>query len=136
MVISIMSPTQEVHLVESDKRKAAFLAEVSRETGVRTHIHVDRIETALPELVSSLQFDIISARALAPMRQLLRYAEPVLQQGARGLFLKGKELALELTDSSVRDTFSCELVESATERDAKIVVVHSLRSSSTHRLEQ
>ncbi|MCW2274122.1 16S rRNA (guanine(527)-N(7))-methyltransferase RsmG [Rhodoblastus acidophilus] len=136
MVIAIMSPSQEVHLVESDRRKAAFLGEVSRETDARAYIHVDRIERALPELATSLNFDIISARALAPIGDLLRYAEPVLQKGARGLFLKGKELARELTDSPVNDTFSYELVNSATERDAKIVVVHHLKIPSTHRLEQ
>lgn len=136
MVIAIMSPRREVHLIESDKRKASFLAEVSRETGARTHIHVDRIERALPELVETLHFDIISARALARIADLLRYAEPVLRQGARGLFLKGKELKGELTDSILGDTFSYELVNSATERDAKIVVVHCLEDLSTHRLEQ
>jgi 16S rRNA (guanine527-N7)-methyltransferase len=136
MVVAVMSPSQEVHLVESDKRKASFLAEVSRETGAGVHIHAERIEMALPGLVGSLHFDVISARALAPLGKLLRYAEPVLQQGARGLFLKGKELAGELTDSSVGDTFSYELVNSATERHAKIVVVRYLKSSSAHRLEQ
>lgn len=126
MVVAIMSPNREVHLVESDKRKASFLAEVSRETGILTHIHVQRIERVLPNLAQSLAFDVISARALAPMRDLLSYAEPVLRQGARGLFLKGKELSAELTDSCVRDTFSCELVNSATECGAKIVVVRCL----------
>jgi 16S rRNA (guanine527-N7)-methyltransferase len=136
MVIAILSSRQEVHLIESDKRKASFLAEVSRETGTHTHIHAGRIERALPELVETFRFDIISARALAPMGDLLRYAGPALRQGARGLFLKGKELREELTDSVVGDTFSYELVNSATERDAKIVVVQCLEDSSTHRLEQ
>jgi len=135
MVIAIMSQGREVHLVESDKRKASFLAEVSRETGTDVLIHVDRIERALPEMASRMRFDIISARALASMPGLLTYAEPILRQGARGLFLKGKELSRELTSSAAEGTFSYELVNSTTERGAKIVIVHRSEVIPPHRLE-
>ncbi|PPQ37736.1 16S rRNA (guanine527-N7)-methyltransferase [Rhodoblastus acidophilus] len=117
-----------VHLVESDKRKAAFLAEVSRETNSAIQIHVGRIECVLPELVSSTHFEIISARALAPMKTLLDYARPILIRGGRGLFFKGKELASELTNLPGDDSFSYETVNSVTDPTAKIVIVHSVNS--------
>lgn len=117
-----------VHLVESDKRKAAFLAEVSRETNSTIQIHVGRIESILPELASSTHFEIISARALAPMKTLLEYARPILLKGGRGLFFKGKELASELTNLPREDSFSYEMVTSVTDSNAKIVIVHSVNS--------
>jgi 16S rRNA (guanine527-N7)-methyltransferase len=127
LVVAIASPAKRiVHLIESDKRKASFLLEVSRETGVAVEVHVGRIERLLPDLVRTMQFDIISARALAPMNLLLKYATPVFQSGGRGLFLKGKELAIELTDCRERDTFIFEIIPSATESGANIVIVRDL----------
>jgi 16S rRNA (guanine527-N7)-methyltransferase len=136
MVVAIMASGRNVHLIESDKRKASFLREVSRETSTKVFVHVGRIEHILPELASQVRLDIISARALAPMCDLLRYAEPVLRRGGRGLFLKGKELSLELTDASVRDSLECELVNSVTERGAKVVIARHREIQCTHRLER
>jgi 16S rRNA (guanine527-N7)-methyltransferase len=128
LVAAIAGPAASVvHLIESDRRKSAFLLEVSRETGAAVQVHADRIERILPKLVKAMQFDIISARALAPMDLLMRYAEPVLRSGGRGLFLKGKELAPELTNLEERDTFSFEIIPSVVELGANIVSVRSLK---------
>lgn len=120
-----------LHLIEADKRKAAFLREVSRETLARTVVHVGRIEQVLPELSAQVHFDVVSARALAPLDILLTYARPVLEKGAVGLFLKGKGLAKELTavlvDGSVNFTFS----QSLTDVEAQIVVVRRCDSQTT-----
>jgi 16S rRNA (guanine527-N7)-methyltransferase len=125
LVIALASQGQgqTVHLVESDKRKAAFLREVSRETQVKVEIHVDRIETVLPKLVSQVHVDVVSARALAPMRELVEYARPALEKGAVGLFLKGKALPSELTELAPGVSFNLTLVDSRTDSNAKIVVV-------------
>ena len=125
LVIALASQGQgqTVHLVESDKRKAAFLREVSRETQVKVEIHVDRIEKVLPGLVSQVHVDVVSARALAPMRELVEYARPALEKGAVGLFLKGKALPSELTELATGASFNLTLVDSRTDSNAKIVVV-------------
>jgi 16S rRNA (guanine527-N7)-methyltransferase len=125
MVIAVLSSDsgRSVHLIESDRRKAAFLREVSRETGAGAQVHVGRIENILPELSECVDFDIVSARALAPLAQLIAYAKPVLDKGAKGLFLKGKGVANELTAAVGDGSVSLELFDSQTEIDAKIVVV-------------
>jgi 16S rRNA (guanine527-N7)-methyltransferase len=117
-----------VHLIEADKRKSAFLAEVSRETGVMVQIHADRLERVLPELASTIRFDVISARALAPMADLLKYSASIIEKGGRGLFLKGKELQSELTNLATGDSFDFEMVDSITEPGAKIVIVRRRNS--------
>lgn len=82
----------EMHLVESDARKCAFLREVSRETNVPVHIHNKRIESLdLPAA------DYVTARACAPLPRLLDYARPLLRPGGYCLFLKGARLDEELT---------------------------------------
>jgi 16S rRNA (guanine527-N7)-methyltransferase len=133
LVIALASEGQgrTVHLVESDKRKAAFLREVSRETRTKVEIHVDRIETVLPKLVSQVHVDVVSARALAPLRELIDYARPALEKGAVGLFLKGKALASELTEAAPGASLNLTLVDSRTDSNAKIVVVRGYDSRPT-----
>lgn len=130
MVVAIMAPDPRciVHLIEADKRKSAFLAEVSRETGAPVEIHVDRIERALPPLAEIVKFDIVSARALAPLSELVELSWPVLQKGACGLFLKGREAVFELTNLTASSNLSIKLVPSATDPGAKIVVLRALKT--------
>lgn len=91
LVLAIMG-AGDVHLIESDQRKAAFLREVSRETGAEAHIHSQRIEAVKP-----FPADVVTARALAPLADLLAYAEPFMGPHAVCLFLKGKSAEEELT---------------------------------------
>ena len=125
MVIALTNndPGRQVHLIESDKRKAAFLREVSRETFTDAEIHVGRVEAILPALCNQIHFDIVSARGLAPMSGLIRLAMPALQAGALGVFLKGKDLANELTDLPLLSNFVHNAVESQSDPRAKIVLL-------------
>jgi 16S rRNA (guanine527-N7)-methyltransferase len=132
MVISIAAGGEQkaVHLVESDKRKAAFLREVSRETGANVEIHVDRIEKVLPELISAIQFEVVSARALAPLEVLIGYSWPIIEKGGVGLFLKGKGLSGELTTTVTDGSLNLSFIDSRTDVDAKIVVVRGHNSQT------
>ena len=84
----------EVHLIESDQRKAVFLRETARELGLSARIYAARIET-----VSGIDADVVTARALAPLADLVDLAAPFLRaRHGCGLFLKGAEAERELTD--------------------------------------
>lgn len=89
----------EVHLYESNGKKAAFLREAARRTGVTAHIHVARLET-LRTATNVPKVDCVVARALAPLPLLLDYAEPFLARGAIGLFHKGQDVDAELTEAT------------------------------------
>jgi len=85
----------DIHLVESDGRKCAFLREVARATGALVTIHPLRIEKLTPFPVAA-----VTARALAPVATLLEMAAPFLQQSTECLFLKGERLEDELTSAA------------------------------------
>ena len=85
-----------VTLIESDKRKCAFLREVIRGTGCRATVISERIEQILPDFTDKIE--AFSARALAPLAVLLPLVEGHLAQGARAYFLKGKAVDDELTE--------------------------------------
>jgi 16S rRNA (guanine527-N7)-methyltransferase len=81
-----------VELVEADSRKCAFLIEAARITDARVTVRQTRIE-AMP----ARPFDVVTARALAPLDRLLDLARPFLAADGLCLFLKGAEAAGELT---------------------------------------
>src|SRR5690606_37210828 len=85
LVLAILmreEPDREVHLVESNSRKCAFLRAVSRETGARAQVHAGRIQDVLPRLGGA---DVLTARALAPLPELLTLGKDLLRTGALGL---------------------------------------------------
>lgn len=96
-----------VHLVESDGRKCAFLRQVTIATGSQARIHTCRIERMEPFAV-----DIVTARALAPLADLLAYAEPFVSQDSEFRLLKGEQAEKELTRARQSWTFDVESLPS------------------------
>ena len=113
-------PEARVHLVEADRRKCAFLQNVIRETSAPAIVHCGRLEKILPALDEKI--DAVSARALAPLEALLRYAEKFLDKGAVGVFSKGKLFEAELTDSAAGKYFITTMA-SQTCSAARLVLV-------------
>lgn len=122
------TPGAEVHLIESDQRKASFLRAVSRETAAPAIVHAERAESVLSQLTG--QIHGVSARALAPLLRLVQLAEQPLQEGAVGVFLKGEEWRDELTAVEALGSFTCESAESRTRKGARIVVIKRKASPS------
>ena len=114
-------PGGSVHLVESDKRKVAFLRTVSRETGVSAIVHAERIEAFVP--THDARVDAVSARALAPLDKLVAYAEKFLLAGAIGVFPKGKQVDAELTALTRDRRFAVDSVPSRTQDQSSLVIV-------------
>jgi 16S rRNA (guanine527-N7)-methyltransferase len=114
-------PGAHVHLVESDQRKCAFLREAARAMNVPATVHNERIESALAAWPHG--GDVVTARALAPMKKLLELAYPLLKAGTVGIFPKGQDVESELTEATKCWSFSIELVPSRTESAARMAVV-------------
>lgn len=117
----LLSGTSEatVHLVESNRRKAAFLQEVVRATGVKASVHPLRIEDFVAHCTEPI--DVIVARALAPVAKLLALSEPLLKKGARALFLKGQDVEMELTQASKSWRLTASIVPSVTDSGGRIL---------------
>lgn len=132
LVIAILAaelsppPGCRVTLIESDMRKAAFLREVARRTGVSVDILSIRIETAATQIKVPAT-DCVSARALAPLDRLLGLALPFFGPDTTGLFLKGREVDAEIENARKSWAFEIELIPSMTQEDARIAVVRRLR---------
>lgn len=88
-----------MHLVESNGKKAAFLREAVRITGAPAVVHQCRAETVLSG-DDRIPADIVLARALAPLPALLDLTHNCIAVGAVGLFHKGQDVDIELTEAT------------------------------------
>jgi 16S rRNA (guanine527-N7)-methyltransferase len=117
-------PGAHVHLVESNGKKAAFLREAIRATGAPATVHAERIEEFVKNFSGPV--GVVTARALAPLPQLLELAAPLLKQGVVGLFPNGQDVGVELTLASRYWTMQYDLVPSKTDPAGQIVIVRNL----------
>jgi 16S rRNA (guanine527-N7)-methyltransferase len=113
-------PGASIHLVESNGRKCAFLNHVARLLGLPAKAHALRIEDFLarPDLP---HYDVVTARALAPLPVLLGWSEKLLTRGSIALFPKGQDVVSELTTCVKSPTVKLELLPSLTHAEARIV---------------
>lgn len=110
----------KIHLVESMAKRCRFLEVAAKTMDLPVEIHNVRAE----EL--KLKVDVVTARACAPMTKLLGFAEPYLHRGATGLFLKGQDVAAELTEARKAWSFASELLPSQSDPRGRIVQVKRL----------
>jgi 16S rRNA (guanine527-N7)-methyltransferase len=118
-------PGARVHMVESTLKKVTFLREVIRETKAPGIVHDTRIES-LARTFDTAAVDYVTARALAPLPDLLKMVSPFLEKGAKALLLKGQDLDRELTESTKHWHIQAETVPSRTSKDGRILIVHTL----------
>jgi len=113
-----------VHLVERNTKKAAFLREALRVTGGRGTVHLSDIENFVDSNPPAA--DYITARALAPLNVLLDLAAPLIDRGAKALFLKGQDVEAELTEATKYWTVEAKLHPSRTSADGRIVEIDQI----------
>ena len=124
VMASAIEPKLAIHLVESDQRKAAFLQEVARATATTVTVHDIRAEAlAQAGLVTA---DIVTARALAPVDELLALAAPLLRPGGSCIFLKGAAVDAELTRARESWTMHVERVPSRTDPAGTILCIQEI----------
>lgn len=129
LVIAILlreRPRFGMHLVESDQRKCIFMREVIRETGAPAIVYNERIEAFA---AGAGPFDVVSARALAPLPRLFDWAEPLFGPDTVGLFLKGLGLQDELTQARKHWIFEADYSPSQSDPSGSVLSVRGLHGS-------
>ncbi len=120
MVLAILG-VPDVHLIESDTRKAVFLGEVSRATATRVTLHARRVEEVPP-----VAADVVTARALAPLPELIQMARRFSGESCVWLFPKGRDVDRELTLVPETPTLRIEKVPSLTDPGGTILRVQRI----------
>lgn len=116
-----INPALAFTLVDSDQRKVAFLREATRLFDLPNKIHVTRVEE-LPDQ----SFDIISARALAPLQRLFDWSHRFCCSETVLLFPKGRQHDSEISDASARWTANIDVIPSVTDPSAALLRISDL----------
>jgi 16S rRNA (guanine527-N7)-methyltransferase len=115
------TPGVTIHLVESNGKKAAFLREAAKATAAPAIIHAVRIVDFVNNQTDGVE--VVTARALAPLSELLSATYPLLKKGAVGLFPKGQDVEAELTAATKCWNIQSSLEASLTDPKARIVKI-------------
>ena len=124
LVLAVMRPDIEMHLIESDERKCQFMRTVAREVGVSVNIHTKRIENAHDDVLP----DFVTARALSSLDNLLEYCLPwaVRNKDLELCFMKGSRADEEISQAHAKFSFDCKATQSITDAGAKILSISNL----------
>lgn len=129
LVLGIMGVPQ-VHLVESIGKKADFLRTVIAELGLNATVHQCRIEE-----LEDFKADIVTARALAPLKDILPLAAPLLKKDGLCLFLKGQKADEELTESKKYWMFDVAKTQSLSDSSGCVLAIRNPRKNANRRLQ-
>ena len=126
LVLAIMG-APDVHVIESTGKKARFLETVAKELDLPVTVHNERIEA-----VRGLKADVVTARALTALPDLLSLAKPFMGAHSVALFLKGEKAEGELTQAHKYWTFNCTKTPSVTSPSGVILQIRALKVRSSH----
>ena len=116
-------PGASVTLVEKSPRKSEFLRAVGKELALPVKVLTIRLED-----YPGTRFDVVTARALAPLPKLLGYAADWLKPSGKALLMKGRDTAAELAEAQEAWTFDLSTLDSLSSPEGRVLKVSSLRS--------
>lgn len=119
-----LAPERRFTLVESDQRKATFLRQAIRILSLNADVLASRTEAVEP-----LNADVLSARALAPLTNLLISAQRHSRPGGTCLFPKGETYAQEITEARKKFVFECDVIQSLTDPKGAILKISGIRNA-------
>ncbi|MDJ0894968.1 MAG: 16S rRNA (guanine(527)-N(7))-methyltransferase RsmG [Alphaproteobacteria bacterium] len=121
MVLAILG-CGDVALVESNRKKVAFLQTVARETATRVRVHASRIEEC-----EALNADVVTSRALGPLKKVIEFARNSAAPGGIALLSRGKGWERELTRLPESLRLKLKPFPSRTDPDSVILELIDLR---------
>ena len=110
-----------VTLVEKSVRKSQFLQAAIAEVGLPARVTNVRIEEAPHE-----RYDLLTARALAPLPKLLGYADVWLKPSGKALLMKGRDTAAELAEARADWTFEMSDRASLSSPEGRVLEISSI----------
>ncbi len=116
-----MQNPPQITLVESDKRKAAFLLTAARTFQLPIKVEAKRVED-----LHVAGYDILSARALAPLTELLTLSEHLRHDSTVCLFPKGAKAHDEIGIARETWRFNLSTYPSITNENASILIVKDI----------
>lgn len=127
LVLAIIRPDLQIHLIESDERKCQFLKAVSRETDTDVDVRATRVE----DMEDDFTPDCVTARALADLPTLLSFCVPWAKRNPHleAVLMKGAKAEEELNAARAMYGFECDTHRSATDPQGRVLYIHKMSSN-------
>ena len=94
--LALVLPETSFTLAESTGKKARFVESVIADLKIENaRVLAERVE----DIGKREKFEIVTARAFAPMPKALKMLAPLLKKGTRALLYKGPEVATEIAEA-------------------------------------
>ena len=123
-------PGANVHCIESDQRKCAFLREAVRATGAAATIHPQRVEAIDPASLGAV--DAVTARAFAPLPLTLKLARTWIERGAVGVFPRGESARDQVAALPEAPLYAIEVLPSLVDAGSAILRVRQKLRTESH----
>ena len=111
-----------VTLVESAGKKASFLRTAAREMALPVTVEASRAES-----IEAKPYDLITARAFAPLLPLLGYAERFYGPQTQIILLKGSSVPTEIEQAKAEFDFDYTLFPSISDPQGYVLTLGQLR---------
>lgn len=125
LAIALKGGTCRFVLVEPNSRKASFLRAVARELGLPVIVEGRRSDEIDPDEIGPI--DIITSRALAPLKQMCALMVPFFGPETRAILHKGREHVEELAESGAVWHHDVVINKSVTDADGVLLELTNLR---------
>jgi len=126
MVLAIIgaekTPYLKITMAESITKKTLYLNYVKDMVKVDAEIINKRVED-----IKDRKFDVITARAVTSLTDLLEYAYPILNDGGICIFPKGKKYNEELKEAEKKWLFNVKIADSKTSDEGKILIIERIK---------
>ena len=125
MIIALMAmektPYLKVTLIESITKKTLYLKNLAEKTSCSVEILNQRVEQ-----LKGRKFDVITARAMTALADLLKYANPLMKKNTVCIFPKGKSYLSEIEQAQKLWNFDYEVVPSQTNEESVILLIRHI----------
>lgn len=118
------TPGAKVWLIDSQTKRTRFLDKVVSALSLPAEVINARAETL------SIQADVVTARACAPLDKLLDFAKPYRARGAEALFLKGEKAEEEVLEAKRRHRFEADVLPSQSDPRGRILRIRSSKRAA------
>ena len=113
------APGAKIWLIDSQTKRTRFLEQVVGALSLPAEVVNARAETL------SIQADVVTARACAPLDKLLDFAKPYRARGAEALFLKGEKAEEEILEAKRRHRFEADVLPSQSDPRGRVLRIRS-----------
>ncbi|MCQ2914047.1 MAG: 16S rRNA (guanine(527)-N(7))-methyltransferase RsmG [Alphaproteobacteria bacterium] len=122
LVLAILDDkNREYHLIESDGKKCNFLNEIVKLCNLNVIVHNERIEK-----IKNLKPNVITARALTSLVELVKYANMYTSEKTRYIFMKGKKAPEEIKECQKQFKIEFEKINSITSPEGQILIINKV----------